>query len=264
MTTDPSWIARLIDLPRDGDVFVASGLEAPQGRLFGGLIAAQALASAAATVDPAKLPQSLHAYFVRPGQPEVDVHYEVVRTRDGRGFDTRQVTARQADATILELIASFHVAEPSTDWAPGSEPEVPFEAATETVAVTELAQRFEIRVPEIGPFGFTGLPYWVRTRHEIEDDPVVRACTLTFLSDMGLMAVARPPGVPLVFGAGGTAASLDHALWFHRPYDPTQWHRYEGERLNFNDSRGLARGELRDASGTLVASMTQEALWRLA
>lgn len=252
----------MVDLPRDGDVFVARGVETPQGRLFGGLIAAQALAAAAATVEPTKLPQSLHAYFVRAGRPDVDVHYEVERTRDGRSFDTRRVTARQEGATILELITSFHVQEGTADWSRDVPAEVDFEAATETITMAEMSARFEIRVPKLGPMGFTGLPYWVRTRHEIEDDPVVRACTLTFLSDMGLMGAASPPKVRSPFSAI-TAASLDHAIWFHRAYDPSRWHRYEGERLNYNDSRGLARGELRTADGLLVASMAQEALWRL-
>ncbi len=263
MATGRSWISRLIDLPRRGDVFVASGLEAPYGRLFGGLIAAQSLASAAATVEPEKLPQSLHAYFIRPGRPEVDVHYEVELTRDGRAFDTRRVTARQGDKVILELIASFHVSEDSSDWSAESLAGVALEEAVETIRQPELAERFEMRVPKVGPRGFSGLPYWVRSRHEIEDDPIIRACTLTFLSDMGLMGVASPPDVRLSFESGATAASLDHTIWFHRAYDPMAWHRYDGERLNFNDSRGLARGELRSHDGALIASMAQEALWRL-
>lgn len=257
-----SWIKQLVTLARDGDAFVCHRPEAPHGRLFGGLIAAQALAAAAATVEAAKLPQSLHAYFVRAGEPDVDVVYEVARTRDGRSFDTRQVTATQRGKVILELIASFHVPEPSTDWWPDAAPQVTLDDAVDVVAMPDMAERFEIRVAEVGPHGFASLPFWIRVHHDIEDDPVVRACALTFLSDMGLMGAARPPGIEWDFGRG-MAASLDHAIWFHRAYDPSRWHRYEATGLNFNDARGLAVGSLRAADGTLIASMTQEALFRV-
>jgi acyl-CoA thioesterase len=258
-----SWLARLLTL-RDGgtDTFVFPEPEAPQGRLFGGMIAAQALAAAAATVDERKLPQSLHAYFVRAGKPDIDVHYRVSRTRDGQSFDTRQVTATQDGSVILELIASFHVPEVSVDWSPPSVPTVDLDAATETVKMAEMSERFEIRVPRLESHGFAGLPYWIRMRHVHGTDAVTRACALTFMSDMGLMGAARPPGVPFAFGRG-MAASLDHAIWFHRPFEPTRWHRYEGSGLNFNDARGLAIGSLHTEDGTLVASMTQEALFRL-
>ena len=104
----PSWLARLLNFSREGDVFLAPQPSAgPNSRLFGGLIAAQALAAAGATVEPDKHPQSLHLYFVRGGQYGVDVELTVVRTRDGRSFDTRQVTAVQNGKTILEMIASF-------------------------------------------------------------------------------------------------------------------------------------------------------------
>jgi acyl-CoA thioesterase-2 len=125
----PSWIARLLDFQRDGDVFVApqpSG--GPGKRLFGGLIAAQSLAAAGGTVEPDKLPQSLHLYFVRGGEYGVDVELNVVRTRDGRSFDTRQVTAVQHGKTILEMIASFHRPEQGADWHPTPPPGIDFDA----------------------------------------------------------------------------------------------------------------------------------------
>lgn len=259
---EPSWIARLLTLERTADDFVFRKPEAPQGRLFGGLIAAQALASAAATVERTKLPQSLHAYFVRAGKPDVDVTYSVARTRDGQSFDTRQVTASQDGVVILEMIASFHMPETSVDAAPDVAPAVALADATETVKMPEMSERFEIRVPQLAAHGFASLPYWVRVRQSIEDDPVVRACALTFLSDMGLMGAAHPPGVPFAFGRG-MAASLDHAIWFHRPFDPSRWHIYDADQLNFNDARGLAVGSLRADDGTLVASMAQEALFRI-
>jgi acyl-CoA thioesterase len=236
-----------------------------RGRLFGGLIAAQALAAAGATIAEDKLPQSLHAYFVRSGQPGVDVELEVERTRDGRSFDTRRITASQAGAVILEMVASFHQPEPGTDWHPAAPPTVDLEDTADLPALTELADRFEIRTPVPGGAGFGGFtkpPYWIRTRQAVEDDPVTRDCTLTFMSDIGLMAAARPPATPPVFGPG-IAASLDHSIWFHRPFDPERWHCYQANALNSNDARGLALGTFYDEQGTLVATIAQEALWRL-
>jgi acyl-CoA thioesterase II len=258
----PSWIAELIDLEQDGDTFTAPNPEAPQGRLFGGLIAAQALAAAGRTVPREKLPQSLHAYFVRSGKPGHDVELVVERTRDGRSFDTRRVTAWQSGVVILETLISFHVAEPGQDWQPETLPEFELSEAPAEIPIPELAARFEIRVPKLGPYGFTGLPYWIRTRHPIEDDALTRACALAFMSDLGLMAAARPPEMPMGFGPAVSAASLDHTIWFHRPFVPERWHRYEAERVNFNDARGLAVGAFHDQDGVRVASMAQEALWR--
>ena len=123
-----SWMARVLDFRRDGDVFVVRNAPSGPGkRLFGGLIAAQALAAAGATVEPEKLPQSLHLYFVRGGDYDVDVELQVERTRDGRSFDTRRVTAVQHGKTILEMIASFHRPEPGADGQPPIVPALEFD-----------------------------------------------------------------------------------------------------------------------------------------
>ena len=258
-----SWVAQLLQFERDGDVFTAPQLKAGPGRrLFGGLIAAQALGAAGATVDPAKQPQSLHLYFVRGGRFGVDVAYHVERTRDGRSFDTRRVTATQEGAVILEMIASFHVPEPGADWSPDVTPALTFEDSTPKMPALQVADRFHIRTSPADCSDFALPPYWIRTREPIEDDALTRACTLTFMSDLGPVPVARPPGTELEFGVG-FSASLDHAIWFHRPFWPAQWHRYEVTSLTNSDSRGLVAGALYDAAGALVASTAQEALWRV-
>ncbi|MET0904145.1 MAG: acyl-CoA thioesterase domain-containing protein [Acidimicrobiales bacterium] len=257
---DRSWIAELVQFERAADVFTVSSPTSGYGRLFGGLIAAQGLAAAAATVEDRKLPQSLHAYFVRSGTPGVDVVLEVERTRDGRSFDTRRVTVRQADAIILEMLASFHVVEDGVDEHPAAPPTVPLAESTVARQLPGLDDRFEMRVVGDGE-GWTGPPYWVRSRQPIEDDRVIEACALTFMSDMGLMATARPPGRPVVLGEF-VAASLDHAIWFHRPFSPERWHSFQADRLNFNDSCGLVAGAFYDEAGSLIASIQQEALWR--
>ena len=257
-----SWIARLLRFERDGDTFTVRPRSGSGGRLFGGLIAAQALAAACTTVAEGKLPQSLHAYFVRGGRPGVDVEFVVERTRDGRSFDTRRITATQEGSVILEMLASFHTPEPGADWHPPAPEGLDLAGATATALPAELSDRFEIRIPETGGSVFGGPPYWIRTLRPVEDDPVIRACALTFMSDLGLMAAARPPGTPLVFGAG-IAASLDHAIWFQRPFDPERWHCYQVTSLNNNDARGLAHGAYYDEAGSLIATMAQEALWRV-
>jgi acyl-CoA thioesterase II len=258
-----SWIAGLLDFERRGDVFIAPNpAGGPTSRLFGGLIAAQALAAAGATVDVDKLPQSLHLYFVRGGEYGVDVELQVERTRDGRSFDTRRVTAVQHGKTILEMIASFHLPEPAADWQPPNVAALEFDAAVPKFSPFGFTERFEIRTTPEDDSVFAVPPFWIRTKDVIEDDPLIRAATLTFMSDFGPVPVARPPGTPLNANAG-YAASLDHAVWFHRPFRPDQWHRYEVRPLNNADSRGLVIGSLYDSAGALVASTSQEALWRL-
>jgi acyl-CoA thioesterase II len=258
-----SWIARLLEFDRrSDDLFVApSPSGGPGDRLFGGLIAAQCLAAAGATVEPDKLPQSLHLYFVRGGDYGVDVELQVQRTRDGRSFDTRRVTAVQHGKVILEMIASFHRPEDSADWQPPVVPALEFDDAVVKTPAIEFAERFDMRVTPDDDSVLAIPPFWIRTRDTIEDDPLIRACTLTFMSDFGPVPVARPPGTPRN-EAVGYAASLDHAVWFHRPYDPRRWHRYEVKPLNHSDARGLVVGSLYAETGELVASTSQEALWR--
>ncbi|MDR3662601.1 MAG: thioesterase family protein [Mycobacterium sp.] len=263
-STAPSWIAQLLHFTRHGDTFIAPQPSSGPGRsLFGGLIAAQALAAAGRTIEaqpPEKLPQSLHLYFVRGGQFGIDVEFHVERTRDGRSFDTRRVTAVQQGKTILEMIASFHVAEPGADWQRPQVPGIEFDAAVHKVPGFGFGDRLEFRVAPADDSRFAVPPFWVRTKDDIEDDALIRACTLTFLSDFGPVPVARPDSTDL---AQGFAASLDHAVWFHRPFVPQQWHRYEVTKLNNSDSRGLVSGALYDTGGVLIASTSQEALWRL-
>jgi acyl-CoA thioesterase len=264
MTTDTtrptSWLHRLLELGRDGDTFTAPSPEGNGDRLFGGLVAAQCLAAAGATTSPDKLPQSLHAYFVRSGQPAVDITLTVERTRDGRSFDTRRVTATQNGNAILEMLTSFHRPEPGPDWHAPAPPMVERERAV-PMGPPGLGERFEIPVEAVEDSGWAGLPYWIRTRQPIEDDPLTQACALTFMSDLGIMATARPRGMPLPTHSG-MAASLDHTIWFHRRFQPDQWHRYQADRLNNADSRGLATGAFYDAGGLLIATIAQEALWR--
>ncbi|MGB3482507.1 MAG: acyl-CoA thioesterase domain-containing protein [Mycobacterium sp.] len=257
------WIGELLSFERDGDVFVVRDPAGGRGeRLFGGMIAAQALGAAGATVEPDKLPQSLHAYFVRGGKFGVPLHFEVERTRDGRSFDTRRVTAVQEGKAILEMIASFHRPEAGADWHPPAPAPIDLDTAQLWDSRLAIAEHLEIRTAPSDPSAFAVPPYWVRFRDVIADDALHRACALTFVSDLGPVPAARPPGTLLRPGAG-YAASLDHSVWFHRPFHPASWHRYEVNPVNNNDNRGLVVGSMYSQDGALVASMTQEALWRV-
>jgi acyl-CoA thioesterase-2 len=258
----PSWIARLVRLDGSGNTFRTSNALGAGPRLFGGLIAAQALAAAAATVQADRLPQSLHAYFIKGGRVGVEVDYTVETTRDGRSFNTRRVTAAQEGVPIFEMLASFHRPEATLDWQPPAEPRLPLAEATNVVTPPERwSEYFEARVAQGAPREWPIQPFWFRSREPIEDDPVLRACALTFISDLGLVSTARPPGTEEP-GPGG-AASLDHALWLHRPVDPHQWHCYDAMGVNHADARGLAFGSIHDHRGILVASVAQESLWRI-
>jgi len=259
---EPSWAARLLALSRHHDTFVARNPRSIPGMpLFGGLIAAQALAAAGTTVAADMLPQSLHAYFVRGGRVGVDVDLSVERTRDGRSFDTRRVTASQRGDAILELIASFHRPEAGADWYPARAPAVEFDDAIPKVTGLELTEAFEFRTAPADSSPLAIPPFWIRAKEEVEDSPLLRSCVLTLMSDFGPVPVARPPGVPVRPGSAQTAVP-DHSVWFHRPFVPHHWHRYEVAAQNHSDSRGLVNGSLYDAAGRLIASTAQEALWR--
>ncbi|MGE2836002.1 acyl-CoA thioesterase [Mycobacterium sp. SMC-4] len=259
----PSWIADLVRLDRSGETFRSTASFGTEGRLFGGLIAAQALAAAGATVDPARLPQSLHAYFIRGGRVGVDIEYVVEDTRDGKSFNTRRVTASQDGVPIFEMLASFHRNEETTDWQRSREPILPLSDATIRTGLPEQwANHFDVRGKLPGMDDWPVQPMWFRSREPVEDNPLFQACALTFISDVGLVATARPPGHAPAPGPGG-AASLDHAVWFHRPIDLSRWYLYDAEAISHNNARGLARGSIVDEHGTLVASVAQESLWRI-
>lgn len=232
-------------------------------RLFGGQVIAQALRAACLTVEEGRSPHSLHAYFMRPGRPSVPVELTVARSRDGRSFTTRVVTAVQASEEILVLIASFHVSEPGDEWQPEGAPSLPGPDEVQHGSF-RLPPFFSARAFEIRPIlsngeGFRLHPCWIKLREPIGDDPDIHACALAFASDLGVAGTARMPGPP-TRGFGG--ASLDHGLWFHRPARADQWLLFSVEAITNFGARGLARGSFHTEDGVLVASIAQEALLR--
>jgi len=264
---DPRRLVRaLLELQETAtDRFTAPTPAEGPPRLFGGQVAAQALRAACETVEDGRPVHSLHSYFIRPGLPDSVLELAVERTRDGRSFTTRHVTAIQEDRAIFTLTASFHAPEEGTDW----QLPAPEAARPDAVAPRPLGQPFATFWRD-SPFLIQPLsgsterpllhPCWVRLTEPIGDDPVLHACALTYVSDMAVVFSARAPSDRVGFGGGG--ASLDHSVWFHRPFDVRRWLLFSVEAVSNYGARGLARGTFHTEEGTLVASIAQEGLLR--
>lgn len=251
----------------------ANGQMSPGDRVFGGQVAAQALHAASSTVGPEHAAHSMHAYFVRPGRTGVPIELEVERTRDGRSFTTRRVLALQGDEVIFEMSASFHQHEEGRDYQLGLPPGLPEpeDAPARMMFMPEsMRSRMPMEMSEVGasePDAAGWYPstrrVWMRIKRRIGDDPVLHQSLLAYLSDMGAMFGALAPetdrGRPnLLMGA-----SLDHALWFHRPLRADEWFLYDLHAVSNAGSRGLARGTMHDRTGVLGVSVAQEALLRM-
>jgi len=260
----------LLELERlDRDLFRArSPRHRPNGRLFGGQVAAQALRAATLTVEVDHHPHSLHGYFLRPGLPGRPMILSVDRIRDGRSFTTRRVVAIQDGEAIFSLSASFHQSEPASEHqlpiasaVPGPEDD----DAEDRRFSTNSSSPFEMRQVRTPPADARGVyestqRVWVRTNGPLPDDRSLHACVLTYISDMGaVMAARKALDIPW---SGGMAASLDHAIWFHRPIRPDGWILWDLRPLSNANSRGLVLGTMHDQAGVHGASMTQEALIR--
>jgi acyl-CoA thioesterase II len=239
------------------------------GRVFGGQVAGQALQAATATVEVDHDPHSLHASFLRPGRPGQPIVYQVDRIRDGRSFTTRRVVAIQHGEAIFSLTASYHTLESGPAYQIPLPADVPPPEKVERERSDHLHHHpFDIR--EIDPPAVVeGRPgaatrrLWVRTDGPLPDDPGVHASVVAFLSDMGPVGAARRALIREGHGEPTMGASLDHAVWFHRPPRADEWLLYDLEAVAVAGARGLSRGTLSTRDGVLVASVTQEALLRM-
>jgi acyl-CoA thioesterase-2 len=242
------------------DAYLGAGPVLGWGRIYGGQVVAQALRAAGLTVDEQLRAQSLHAYFVQAGDEREPVLYEVERVRDSGSFATRQVVAYQARGAVLNLIASFHRPEDSIDLPAVAAPTgVP---APETLAGARTDLLFErldvLRRADPEPYELG----WIRVPEPLGDDPMLQACAFAYCSDeyplgTGLSAHPVVPDWDRVF-----TASLDHAIWFHRPVKADDWLLYELRGGGVADGRGLAFARVFDRDGVHVASVAQEALAR--
>jgi acyl-CoA thioesterase II len=267
--------------PLEVNLFRGRSPQTTLQRVFGGQVIGQALVAATRTVD-GRPPHSLHAYFLLAGDPKVPIIYEVDRIRDGKSFTTRRVIAIQHGHAIFSMSVSFHGDEPGLDHqmpAPAvPKPDaLPSEAEPKERILPQLPDavrryyarerpielrpvefgRYLGRKPEDGRFNV-----WIRATGRLPDDPAIHRCVLAYASDMMLLDTALVPHGRSVFDQDIMGASLDHALWFHRPFRADEWLLYAQDSPNLHGARGFARGLIYAADGTLVASVAQEGLLR--
>ena len=278
MSDDLDFLVDLLDLePIEVNIFRGVNPNEVRQRVFGGQVAAQSLLAAGRTVEVGR-PHSLHAYFLRPGDPTVPILYEVDRIRDGRSFTTRRVVAIQHGRAIFNLSASFHVDEP------GLEHQFPMPDVPEPEQLESLVARLEPYREALGewfdrphpidqrPIG--ELPYssraskdpvqrlWIRADGRLPDDPLLHACIAAYASDMSLFDTMLAPHDVTWDDADFMGASLDHCMWFHRPFRADEWLLYDMDSPTAFGARGLARGFLFTRGGQLAVSLVQEGLMR--
>jgi acyl-CoA thioesterase-2 len=267
-------LGTILDLADHGpDVYVGIGPQYPWGGLYGGQIVAQALRAAARTVDDPELRvHSIRAYFIRRGDHNEPVRYEVDRIRNGRSFCTRRVVARQAVGAILNLEASFQRPERSADVETVSlPPDVPGPDELTQDSWSPVFERAFVpadRVSTTGRDGSGRAAAWLRVCQDLPDDPIVHAGGLAYLSDdLPTDAVVRAHPVRRepeeVLHKVLFTASLDHTIWFHRPFRADEWLLYDQRALSTASARGLAGGAIYTRDGRLAVSVVQEGLTRV-
>ncbi|MEM1250500.1 MAG: acyl-CoA thioesterase II [Acidobacteriota bacterium] len=252
-------------------------------RVYGGQVVGQAMVAASRTVEEDRHAHSLHGYFLRPGDVTIPILYKVDRIRDGRSFTTRRVVAVQRGKAIFNMSISFQVEEEGLEHQ-SEAPEVPDPETLESEI--ELRKKEAHRLPKEYRATFTrdrpieirpvdpvdlldpqpGEPLqrcWMRVRDSVGDDLRLHQCVLAYLSDWSLLdTTTRPHGVSYT-NPKLQMASLDHAMWFHRPFRSDDWLLYEQDSPSASGSRGFNRGLIFDRQGRLVASAVQEGLMRL-
>lgn len=251
-------------------------------RVFGGQVAAQALRAASATVDNDRFVHSLHSYFLRAGDTVLPIDYDVEAIRDGGSFSTRRVQARQQGTTIFYLTASFHHVEEGFEHQ-DEMPEVP--SPQDSPDLGEVLDMFSARAADAwraewsalevryvgdsrpgGRMQPNGRPaqsrLWFRAHGTLPDDRVLDTCVLTYASDLTLLGSALVPHGVLIGSPTIQAASLDHAIWFHRPARADAWMLYDQVSPSAFGGRGFATANIFTEDGLLVASAAQEGLIR--
>jgi acyl-CoA thioesterase-2 len=273
----------LLDLePIEVNIFRGVSPDEKRQRVFGGQVAGQALVAAGRTVEwddeaHRRDVHSLHAYFLRPGDPTVPILYEVDRIRDGRSFTTRRVVAIQHGRPIFNLSASFHIHEV------GIEHQDPMPEAPPPESLPTWKERFAQWADQLGDWYERDRPIdwryvsdpmrhreprppqqqvWLRADGRLPDDQLLHACVVAYASDMTLLdTVVLPHG--LSWEDSVQMASLDHAMWFHRPFRADEWLLYDLHSPSASGARGLATGSIFQQDGRLAITVIQEGLVRL-
>lgn len=273
----------ILDLePLERNLFRGRSPRVGWPRVFGGQVIAQSLYAACKTVE-GRQPHSLHAYFLLGGDPEIPIIYEVDRLRDGRSFTTRRVLAIQKGEAIFAMSASFQVEEPGYDHQMPMPDVPPPEALPDRDAMSrdilpnmpkavrayyQRERPIEIRPVELRRYAGTGeameprFHVWIRAMQPLPDDPAVHQAVLAYASDLMLLDSSLIAHGTTVFDPQVQAASLDHALWFHRPFRADDWLLYAQDSPSASGARGFSRGLVFDRQGRLVASVAQEGLVR--
>ncbi len=277
----------LLDLEQiEQDIFRGMSRSAVVPRVFGGQVAAQALVAAGRTVPEDRGAHSLHAYFLRPGDPSVPILYEVDRIRDGRSFTTRRVVAVQHGKVIFNLQASFHLHEEGlvhqipleeAMWD-GRRPPEPGDLPDWRTRMEPYRERLGAWLDRPRPIDTRNVDWsweqrsggplpphqrvWLRADGRLPDEPVLHQCVVTYASDMTLLDTTLLPHGSEAADESIMMASLDHAMWFHRPFRADEWLLYVQDTPSASAGRGLARGSIYTEGGDLVVSVVQEGLIR--
>jgi acyl-CoA thioesterase-2 len=273
------WLLELLDLQHVGRG-VYTGAPAPDGdvrtRMFGGQLIAQALAAASFTTDDDLHCKSLHAYFVRPAQAARTTDFEVANMRNGRSSALRKVMAVQRDELMCELTASFG-REPSPEGKgfqlPMPQLVAPDQLLIEAQSSPDLHAKALHKRPlaQYGPVQLMParprpaaprVSTWIRVNGALAQDPKLHACALAYASDLGAVHAGMEAIGVEMFDPNWQVASLDHAIWFHRPFRADEWLLFSFDCTNVSAERGLNHGLVYAQNGALVASITQEALLR--
>jgi acyl-CoA thioesterase-2 len=252
-------------------------------RVFGGQVVAQALVAAARTVDDSRPVHSLHGYFLRPGDPSKPIAYGVDRFRDGQSFTTRGVLARQNGEIIFSMSASFHRVETGMQHQLPMPKTIPPEKLVpdeellrgrgSTIAPSMqnyLSRDRPIELRPVDPESYVnptaGTParrdIWFKAKSALPDDPVIHQSVFAYASDLTIIETGLLPHGKTLFDSGLMMASLDHAIWYHKPFRADQWLLYSQDSPASSGARGYNRGLVFTRDGELVASVTQEALMR--
>ncbi len=265
---DFSDLLQLEPVDGSGTAWTAVGPDYPWGGLYGGQVAAQALRAAAATVEHGRAAQSLHVSFLRRGHAGEAVRYDVEALRDGRGLTTRLVRARQGTTELATAVAAFQAPEASPEVI-ATEPPRAVSAPQDSPADT-WTPMFDRRFAEARLAHPGRARGWFRMTEPLGPDPVAHACALVFCSDdlPTDAVISLHPDRPPHLEAGTdparafSGASLDHAVWFHRPAPADEWLLHDLRSEVFSSARGLCTGRIWAPDGTLVASVAQEVLLR--
>ncbi len=279
----PSSVEELVDLLDleviEDNLFRGRQPDTMMQRVFGGQVLAQSLVAAVRTVPEEFACHSLHSYFLRPGDTKVPIIYDVEAIRDGRSFCTRRVAARQHGRPIFFLTANFQIPEDGLEHQDRM-PEVP--SPEECGPDPELAAKYPAEVLRewaaldvrpvassrdggrlVGPDHPALSQWWIRVSATLPDDPLTQLAAFTYASDMTLLSTALVPHGRSVESHGMQVASLDHSIWFHRPFRADQWWLYDQVSPSASGGRGLTLARVFSQDGQLVASVAQEGLIRM-